>query len=62
MREVSEIEARLKRHRDDNRYIDNQIERLETLILRMKGVTIPRGRKLWQQETEKRSWYVGNAM
>lgn len=31
MREVSEIEARLKRHRDDNRYIDNQIERLETL-------------------------------
>ena len=41
MREVSEIEARLKRHRDDNRYIDNQIERLETLILRMKGVSSP---------------------
>ena len=41
MREVSEIEARLKRHRDDNRYIDNQIERLETLILRMKCVSSP---------------------
>lgn len=40
LREVSEIEARLKRHRDDNRYIDNQIERLETLILRMKGVCL----------------------
>ena len=41
MREVSEIEARLKRHRDDNRYIDNQIERLETLVLRMKGISSP---------------------